>query len=237
MRKRHQYRMLLMAFAFALVGAAFFSGYAGMRSQIVTHAPASNDAHDQEDWKKFTDEIIAYATLALALANFIMAGAVVRQAKLARDEFNATHRPKIILREAFIAPLPQDGQPIQVAYSLANVGVGPAIIIESLIDICVRSNIDDVFHRVMPSDSQNMIGREKLVAGSHLLKGFANTGVVWDTRAKMDYVPAHLGIFFSGMVVYSDAAGTRRRTAFHCRYYHDRQRFYPSDDPQLNYAD
>jgi hypothetical protein len=37
MRPHHQYRILIMAAAFAIVGLAFFAGYAGLRSQETSH--------------------------------------------------------------------------------------------------------------------------------------------------------------------------------------------------------
>src|ERR1700682_6371750 len=107
LRKRHQYRMLTVAFLFALIGVAFFAGYAGIRSQTLQPQPtqpppeSGHQRHQEPEgfWERATGDPVAIATLALVFVTFLMTRAIREQVRLARDEFNATHRPELTVRE------------------------------------------------------------------------------------------------------------------------------------------
>jgi hypothetical protein len=106
LRKRHQYRLLTAAFLFALIGVAFFAGGLGVRLQSPQEdAAQSSISHGDRDskssdsvWRKTTTDPVAIATLALVIVTFFMTRAIYAQVKLARQEFIATHRPKIRVR-------------------------------------------------------------------------------------------------------------------------------------------
>ncbi len=84
LRQRHQYRLLQAAFVFALVGIAFFGGYAGMHpyERAAEHAAkhSSSDIYQPETvwgWLTSTPEaaaavILCFITAALAIVTYAL---------------------------------------------------------------------------------------------------------------------------------------------------------------------
>jgi hypothetical protein len=134
LRKRHQYRILTAAFLFALVGVAFFAGGMGARLQkpqdYSSQQPSKDESYWQQKpesfWQRLTADPIAIITLALVIVNGAMACAIFRQIQLARDEFNATHRPIMQLRRLFVfSPLtdsPEHSADTEIRFSIFNEG-------------------------------------------------------------------------------------------------------------------
>jgi hypothetical protein len=179
--------------------------------------------------------------------------AMAKQLKLARDEFNSTHRPRIILREATTGEL-VDGQEIDVTMVFANVGdtVGT---IQSLIAavVVVDEDTEKPLGREVVT-SRNDFGQMAISPGGQVMVNYgpAHGAPIWDANAFAnrtaismrpmqihDRGPAKT-IHLAGQLVYRDEAGIDRRTAFRRALRPKRQRFYrlPDDyEPDLDYAD
>ena len=83
MRPRQQYRMLQAAFILALVGVAFFGGYAGMHpyERAAKQAAQSHSAdikHSETLWGSMTHDPVAAATFILLLRNGGLGGCYFR---------------------------------------------------------------------------------------------------------------------------------------------------------------
>jgi hypothetical protein len=74
-------------------------------------------------------------TLALAIGAAVQSGLIARQIGLARDEFNATHRPRIRVRYISIPISPDSGNAFGVI--VANAGESDAIITAYQIDVFI----------------------------------------------------------------------------------------------------
>src|SRR5712691_4649388 len=131
LRQRHQYRLLIAAFLFALVGVAFFAGGMGARLQYPQEDSANTPAKGEEHWyreeKPGWKDPLVVVTAVLVIVTGAMAGAIFKQVRLARSEFIATHRPKL---RVFAFQLgdwdtPHD-VPISVLFQAQNVGESDA---------------------------------------------------------------------------------------------------------------
>jgi hypothetical protein len=176
-----------------------------------------------------------------------------RQIILARDEFNATHRPRIILREAYTAP--DNGHPITVFYTLANTGGTKATIVRS--KFAIFSSIKGGTKRQIQFDGE-LIGGEidNVIPANHVIEAgafyesaCATQKAMWSTNWHTvitsdggEMVVRSLGpnaseLFFYGKVLYRDAGGIVRGMAFYRILDRDSHRFIPIGDPQLEYSD
>lgn len=181
--------------------------------------------------------------------------------KLARDEFIATHRPKIILREAFCGPV-LEGTEIRVIMNFANIGTTEGTIVNSVLDIEAVSTKQTRFFLSPTAEAANELGTLTLAGGASRLVSFndlpnrrPNTAAppTWNNELfglKSGYRAARDGpietvhfrdhvVHLVGQLVYEDGQGQRRRTAFRRVLDPARQRFYrlEADEPDLDYAD
>jgi len=141
----------------------------------------------------FVDEnngtLTALATIAIAGFTLTLWRATTKQAGLTRDaielgnrEFVATHRPKLILREAFSPITDSLDSRITLAYTIANVGASDCWMAEAQIGLeLVREIGYPIF--MMPADMSfpnnvPFIGR--IVAGEHRRLTFVDPVQVWD---------------------------------------------------------
>jgi hypothetical protein len=146
--------------------------------------------------------------------------------KVARDEFNVTHRPKLRVRR--IKPSPA-GAPVRVQYVVVNAGETTAIIKRHDIRLC------------MPDESgakeilQNFSLERPQLKGGESRPFLANIDAQYQYNFGSGLANGILKI--RGIVEYEDEAGTTRRTGF-LRTYDDKLgRFRKSDDPEEEYVD
>lgn len=188
-------------------------------------------------WARGLREPVAFYTLLLTLFTLTLAvGAATqsiligRQIILLRDEFNATHRPKIILRDvAFIT----EGGEDRILFMLLNIGTSKAIVIESWILTEIVANGD--YSRNLRSAGHNDLGNLELVAGESrdlTIRAFDQPNVLI-RRNPM----GSQALNFAGSILYADSAGHRRRSVFRRIYDAHRDRFIRTDDPDQEYAD
>jgi hypothetical protein len=149
-----------------------------------------------------------------------LAEAAHRTAALAREEFNATHRPHLNIRDVCL-----DGK--NIAYLLINNGTAEATIVESW--IMVEYVPGNEILRPLRSYGHDCLGRLHFAVG--------------EVKDRTYFPPQPLNFFcdnilyFVGTIVYSDPAGHRRRTVFRRRWDTDRQGFFSVDDPDQEYSD
>ena len=164
---------------------------------------------------------------AAARAAFASAKASNVVATTAREEFLATHRPKLILQDAFCDDT-EFGHPIAVKYVIVNIGETPARIIESAIEIKVITTEGDGFGahpRITIQKGQNEIGDVKINAGEGLERTF-NSKSKWNADSRRDVLEPNLGVFFCGHFAYEDDQKIKRHTLFWRRYDFGESRFY-----------
>lgn len=99
------------------------------------HKPKQNN--EEGFWKRAALDPVAVATLILAVVTFLMTLAVIAQVGLARQEFNASHRPRIRIKHVWLRnETPYDG-PLKISLVFTNVGDRAARINKSGLAIVV----------------------------------------------------------------------------------------------------
>jgi hypothetical protein len=201
--------------------------------------------------------VTAIATATIAGFTIVLSIATYNQAKLtrgllslSRDEFNSTHRPRIILREAFTGSV-LEGEPVSVFYTIANIGETRGTIIKSWINVEI---IAQGASRLLVAPTlimQNEIGPFGLAPGEAMTVKYPKPTFDWKAemfKIKAFPVASQIGTgvierrdataHLSGQIIYLDEAGTARRTAFRREWIPERQRFYRIlDEPDLDYSD
>jgi hypothetical protein len=174
---------------------------------------------------------VALVTLLLVIVTWRMAASINDQVRLARDEFIATHRPRVTLRRAY-APVddPLEG-PIKVNYTLANVGETRAIIQKVALRVEFRPQSGYPLHALPIAEEEFDVSSPEtgavIEAGESREFLFTVTGQVWDLPRKRKFLIPNQGLFFIGLVLYADDAPrkTQRRTAWYRKYSIDSQSF------------
>jgi hypothetical protein len=247
-----------------LVASLFWSAVLGWQAAYVPtekekqacYEAAKKSGHKTEEcktlWERTTTDPVALFTLVLAFSTVGMWTATVglyrstnRLWSAAREEFIASHRPKIILREAFTATFLND-EPISVYLHLANIGEGAGTIVRSMatVQIIATSEMPMIHGSV---EVKNDLGDIKLEPGEARLIRVPGDMPKWrpDRFVERDYGTGsqqHLlvraVIHVIGQIIYVDERGVQRRTAFRRRLKPERQRFYKiPEEPDLDYSD
>jgi hypothetical protein len=194
--------------------------------------------------------LTALATIAIAAFTLILWLATSRQAKLTREaielgnrEFIATHRPKLILREAVSLITDPLEAKIMVTYTLANVGASDCWITEAHIGIDFMSGQGYPVFMMTPDQAypNNVPYIGRFGAGERRQLRFVDPHQVWDYQRRHDWDDTELGLHFVGHVAYIDAPGSNvaRHIAFRWKYNPNDQRFHriwPTEN-EHEYAD
>jgi hypothetical protein len=241
LRPRQHYRILQAAFVFALIGVAFFGAYAGYRaSEYPAYTQANQNAHGIDypsaiwhwlthDAAGFFAAILCIITSVLAWVTyglFVATAALARDSKeasdkalaasteatnLARDEFNATHRPELVVREVTWEMVDMDGGEVvnddAITFALVNKGRNSCTIVESAFGLRIKPPDG----RALPTGGANLLGRVELAAGE-----FGNFRYEMDSESESIVAGARTleDCYFRGTIVYEDHARTRRRYVF-----------------------
>lgn len=153
------------------------------------------------------------------------------QVKEMRRQFDATHRPLIVVRVG-IRNIHLQSTPVEVRCVAANSGATDARIVQTA---CVILNTDYVLPGalnmvpIVPTDEQSTIA--------------PGSAFRWDAHSESIFPAEFDGyermgwrIFCVGFVVYLDKNGARRQMGF-CRVYNRKtQRFDPTNDPDYEYS-
>jgi hypothetical protein len=179
---------------------------------------------DLWSWLTKADNLTAISTLVIAVFTVVLAGATWLQFQLtrktidlARQEFIASHRPRIILRDVHLIAE-------NVHYMLVNVGDTDATIVESWI----MAEFIEHGNRFSPlrSPGHDDLGHLVVAAGeskdlTYPLSGEISFAVKFPNsrRIGIEGKPAVFGErYFVGVVVYEDGLKVRRRSVFRRRW-------------------
>jgi len=157
--------------------------------------------------------VIAAFTVVLAWVSYCQARLIRKSIGLATKEFVASHRPRIILRNADF----QDGD---VLYMLVNIGDTKATVVESW--IMMEFLPDGSPLRPLRSFGYDELSRLVFEAGEMKDLTYAVPGVTGKNSADMIRVGIEEGLipgqsYFTGTIVYEDDLHVRRRTVFRRR--------------------
>jgi archaellum component FlaG (FlaF/FlaG flagellin family) len=200
--------------------------------------------------------VIAWFTISLARASRHQAALSTDQIKLARQEFNAVHRPRIILREAYTAP--DVSHLVTVMFNIENTGGSEATIVDSKFTIFYSTAIGTKRQVVFGGELQpGEINRPiptglKIQAGSSHESSCSAVSTYWSggwsdrafAKAAGEprtiipdeaYRAAH--VYFYGKISYNDSLGVVRNMAFYRVLDFHSYRFVAFGDPQLEYTD
>jgi hypothetical protein len=184
---------------------------------------------------------------------------VQAQIGLARRDFVSTHRPKIILREAFIGST-LEGEPISVTMNFANIGQTAGTIIRSVVDVEVIPPDGERLLLHISVEPHHEIGDLQLGPGAARLINWAaihkransSDPPIWNAarfqRRRLvqggaigpleTIIQRESDIHLFGQFIYVDEVGIPRRTAFRRILVPEKQRFYRLEgEPDLDYAD
>jgi len=186
--------------------------------------------------------VTAIATIFIAAFTIVLAivtrrqGLLTREAiKLARDEFNATHRPKLRVRR--MRPHPTDCTPVGVQYAMVNVGETTAIIKRHeltatiyLTTLCTQ-----------PDDSEAKQTPQSITLDCPQLEGgesrlfYFSTNI--DSQYGLGWGMANSNLKIRGIVEYEDGVWIKRRTGFLRTYDVTLGCFRKSGDAEEEYED
>jgi hypothetical protein len=175
---------------------------------------------------------IAALAVVLALASISQTHMVRRRLETVKNEFFTALRPRLMLRDVH-AENCKLGEPIEVTFSICNIGSSAAQIVESVLVV-------DVQHwnsprRVPLAAGKNDIGAIELSAGEAKTFTFPAPERTWNKNLVKE--SDVIALIFCGRISYRDASGVVRETSF-CRAFDgSRERFFPLRDPELEYAD
>jgi hypothetical protein len=175
---------------------------------------------------------IAALAVVLALASISQTRMVRRRLETVKNEFFTALRPRLMLRDVHAKSCVL-GEPIEVTYTLCNVGSSAARVVESVLLV-------DVQHWTGPRSvpvpaGKNTIGEVELSAGEAKTFTYQAPERTWNKNLVKD--SEVIALIFCGRIDYVDANGVVRKTSF-CRAFDgSRERFFPLRDPELEYAD
>jgi len=233
-----------LCFAAAVAGELWDASHPPNTPQQRSTSKTAGEPHE-EATKENAEQAIAKYNYWLTLVTFILAVATtglgiigIYQIRLARAEFIASYRPRLILRNVYqIAE--------SVEYLLVNIGDTKATIIESAITIELMER-DNRF-APLRTEGRNDIGRIEIAAGeakelSRPLPGNAIFWIKWPEarRIGIEGAPIAYDCYFVGVIIYADDLGVRRRSIFR-RIWSDHTltflRLAPDDRTDHEYSD
>jgi hypothetical protein len=191
--------------------------------------------------EKYNGAVTAVATIFIAAFTIVLAKVTGKQARLsresidlARSEFIATHRPRIVLRDVSFV----DGQ---ILYMLVNTGDTKATVVESWILDEFVPTAQAI--RPLRSAGHDDLGRITFAGGevrdlTHAPQMGAYIRIPDMMRIAVEDQPPMIGeIYFTGAILYSDDVGNRRRAVFRRRWDRGSKGFIGMNDSDQEYAD
>lgn len=211
--------------------------------------PPANDLHPEAcstqnlilaiglwTWWRLVDDngvITAFATVGIVAYTAVLAFVSNRQAELAlkginlaRDEFIATHRPKIRIKHVWLMSDIWHGVPVKFDLVIVNTGMTPAVIHEYKFAIFVlRSGVTLPAHILSPGflETISMVSIKKpnvppIQSGiTHSAKGLTNDFSL-DSIQHRNLREGRVKLYIVGSVEYADPERVGVRTTGFCRF-------------------
>jgi hypothetical protein len=181
-------------------------------------------------------EVLAYFTALLALIGAFQAVLIFLQIRLGRQEFIATHRPRIRVRFLQENSTSPDGRH-SAFITIANVGDTEAIVTAIGGDMGVRWKADR--HWMAPGIRASAAGRKP--PPNNVMKGGEHRTYTLSSADPLQYVGVpeimrNADLMALGEIIYEDRNGVIRRTGFLWYWDNDLSDWLPVQDPQ-NYED
>ena len=154
--------------------------------------------------------VTAVATIVMAIFTGTLWFVTDHSVQLARDEFNASHRPRLAIREPRLI-WPSTTAPAIINYVLENCGDSDARIVESALEHQLAPDPNLPLFTVLRRD----IEETDLPAGTSVRLNH-NTRSLTDERSMMPNRGGDTILYFVGRIAYEDVRGIRREMAF-CR--------------------
>jgi hypothetical protein len=175
---------------------------------------------------------IAALAVVLALASISQTRMMRRRLETVKNEFFTALRPRLMLRDVR-AKSCELGAPIEVNYTICNIGSSATQIVESVLALDVQHW--NAPRRVPVPGGKNEIGELELNAGEAKTFTYLAPDRTWNKNLVKD--SEVIALIFCGRINYKDASGVVRETSF-CRAFDgSRERFFPLRDPEVEYAD
>jgi hypothetical protein len=263
LRPRQQYRILQAAFVFVLIGVAFWGSYLGYRAGDYPAQPkADQNAHGVDYpsavWHWLAHDAAGFFTAGLCVVTGLLAWftyalyrttaqlaletreasaaalkASTEATKLAREEFNATHRPEIVVHNFQAA---HDDDAVGASFTVVNKGTADALI-ERLEGIIVPG-ASYLRPGIIPDDLN--VAEYTLASGQH-----REMTAIFGTAQDSEAVGFEIGfggvptfkLWCLGRITYRDQPGRRRQMGF-CRSYDSKRKIWtrePDSDYEYSY--
>jgi hypothetical protein len=155
--------------------------------------------------------------------------ALTKSVELTRKDFNATHRPKLVIRQAFSLITDPDEATILVRYVIANVGGTRCWMTECHLGIELVPEIKYPLFLMTPDMAfpSNVPHIGAIGPGERKTIDYVHPTRRWDIAHREGF-DAPAGVHFVGHIAYIDEAGSniRYHMAFRWRYDIETQRFH-----------
>jgi len=184
--------------------------------------------------------MLALFTGVLALVSIWQGSLLNRQMRLARDEFNATHRPKIVIRGLFmVAPNPSHANAARISFQVHNVGDTAALITEFNFFLMFEDE-ETVEMPIVRTESPGELPQKLGVGDRIFWRGNAQVNpakFMNATNQAFHFGEGESPLNFRGTVSYEDMGGTVRHTSFHRAYDFNKRRFKRIENSEAEYGD
>jgi hypothetical protein len=174
--------------------------------------------------------LTAIGTFFIAIFTLTLWATSGAQIRLARQEFNATHRPRIIVRAfQFEDPNLSASPPLEFLFMAHNTGDAPATITQvrtgNIVQIDSRLPSAQVFTFTETLAVPLRAGQKDLLHGKISLTGNQPMEIYGESKA----------LYCIGLIVYVDSSGTERETGF-CRRYFPRENRWEIKESEYEYS-
>lgn len=168
-----------------------------------------------QDWSSMATALFTLILTISTIALWISTRAI---AKISRDEFNATHRPQIVIHA--LEDDSDTGGTICSILTYINTGTTVANIIELGTEVFFFQNLTP--GTKIKTDKIGNKALEPGQWGTHRIKSDIKSAQAYIEDVKVGRKQSQQRIVCIGRIVYTDSQGTRRETGF-CRVYNDRR--------------
>lgn len=157
-----------------------------------------------------------------------------KQHSLAREEYFATHRPRVAVRRMNMVPV--SGQPTTLSFTMVNTGEAAISHCFWNAQILLLSEVGVVHGTIFYQTEEMDRYDAPLSVGEGLTRGLKAT-VTFEPAQLIDLANRNIIVHVVGYVAYTDTLDVTRRTGFFRYYDPGRRRFRPVDDPEYEYED